>query len=498
MLRLISINSRGFNSRKENLLFNYLLSASPAFVQETMISDPSFYSSLASRLPGPCFWSPSIGRGGGSLVFVSSLFEGNVLAWRKDSDGRVISLLIELHGVKINLIAIYAPTSLTDRKAFFDSLHEFFLPADGVIVVGDFNCYERDLDKFGRNFSPANYLSDFRSTFNFVDAFRKLHPRSREVSWFNSDFSIGSRLDKFFVSRPFASFISVCNILPCCFSDHDYVNLTLVLNTNFARGPGLWKFNNSLLQDSQLCSFISERISDLSGCIDLFPSVKEWWDFFKRCLQSEIVSFTSSKRKSLCRERVVLTNSLIDCKRRLVQGDNSVVAEIASLESRLKALTLRDLEGVKVRSRAKWLEEGEKPTRYFFRLERERVERSTVTSILNLDEVEVFTRAEIEQAHVQFYSNLFSPEPIDPDCKQLLLSCFSRSLSDFDRDLCNADFSLQELTDSLNSLSLGKAPGPDGFSVEFYSKIWRLLGPLLLRVALECIRDGFLCATMRG
>lgn len=38
------------------------------------------------------------------------------------------------------------------------------------------------------------------------------------------------------MSRNFASFIHVCNILPCCFSDHNYVNLTLVLNTNFSCG----------------------------------------------------------------------------------------------------------------------------------------------------------------------------------------------------------------------------------------------------------------------
>ena len=133
-----------------------------------------------------------------------------------------------------------------------------------------------------------------------------------------------------------------------------------------------------------------------------------------------------------------------------------------------------------------------------FRLERERVERNAVTSILNSDEVEVFTRAEIERAHVQFYCNLFSQEPIVSSCKQDLLSGFSCSLSDTDRDFCEADFSLDELFNSLNGLSLGKAPGPDGFSVEFYSKFWRLLGPLLLRVARECIRDGFLCSSMKG
>ena len=200
-LSILSINSRGFNSRKENLIFNQLLSASPAFdiccVQEVMISDPAFFRSHASRWRGPCFWSPSIGRGGGSVVFVSESFEGNISTWRKDSDGRVISLLIDFYNVKINLISIYAPTTLTDRTIFFESLHEFFLPADGIVIAGDFNCCERDLDKFGGTFSPAKYLSDFRSTFNFVDAFRKLHPQSREVSWFNSDFSIGSRLDKF-------------------------------------------------------------------------------------------------------------------------------------------------------------------------------------------------------------------------------------------------------------------------------------------------------------
>ena len=275
-----------------------------------MISGPDFHCSLASRWQGPCFWFPSIGRGAGSLVVVSKSFEGKITLWRKDSDGRIVSLLIEFHGFKINLVAIYAPTSLTDRKTFFESLHEFFLPADGIIVAGDFNCYEHDLDKFGGVFTATGYMSDFRSTFNFVDALRKLNPPSREVSWFNSDFSIGSRLDKFFVSRYFAPFIQSCNISRCCFSDHDYVNLSLVLNTDFTCGPGLWKFNNSLLHDSGFCSLISDRISDLCDCISLFPSVKDWWDFFKHCLRSDVISFSKDKRKSLCRERVVLTNSI--------------------------------------------------------------------------------------------------------------------------------------------------------------------------------------------
>ena len=90
--------------------------------------------------------------------------------------------LFVLVPLKINLINIYAPTNLTDRKVFFENLHEFFLPADAVVLGGDFNCYKCDLDKFGGNTSLANYLIDFQSTFSLVDVWRNLHPCSRDVS----------------------------------------------------------------------------------------------------------------------------------------------------------------------------------------------------------------------------------------------------------------------------------------------------------------------------
>ena len=61
--------------------------------------------------------------------------------------------------------------------------------------------------------------------FNLVDIWRKFHLRSREVSWFNSDFPICTHLLKFFVSRDFADSVSICDIMPCCFSDHDFVDL---------------------------------------------------------------------------------------------------------------------------------------------------------------------------------------------------------------------------------------------------------------------------------
>ena len=48
---------------------------------------------------------------------------------------------------------------------------------------------------------------------------------------------------------------------------------------------------------------------------------------------------------------------------------------------------------------------------------------------------------------------------------------------------------LSELTTALGSMSRKKSPGPDGLSVEFYSKFWNLLGPILLEVINLCYAD---------
>ena len=61
------------------------------------------------------------------ITLISKDFCGSVLSWRRDASGRVISLLISYGDVRINVVNIYAPTNLAERKIFFENLHAFFL-----------------------------------------------------------------------------------------------------------------------------------------------------------------------------------------------------------------------------------------------------------------------------------------------------------------------------------------------------------------------------------
>ena len=257
-------------------------------------------------------------------------------------------------------------------------------------------------------------------------------------------------------------------------------------------------YGNSLLQDTNFTKYISERMNALIEGIEHFPSVKLWWAFFKNSIKAEIVSFARTKRKSLSHDRVVLTNEIIRLKHLLVAGDFSVSSEIRELENRLKELISKELAGVLFRSKARWLEEGERPTRFLFKLEHERIQRNFISSVSNSDDVEVFSSEEIERKHVRFYSDLFSSEPVDACCKQACLASIENHISASQQQSCEGFLSLQELTDSVKGVNLGKLPGSDGLSVEFYLHFWEILGPLLLRVANECFRDGDLCDSMKG
>ena len=116
-----------------------------------------------------------------------------------------------------------------------------------------------------------------------------------------------------------------------------------------------------------------------------------------------------------------MTNEILSLKGLLVDGDFSVSSTIRDLENTLKELVLKELSGVAIRSKARWLEEGKKPSRFFFKLEREHIQCNSIFSVLDSNDVEVSSHAEIEQEIVQFYSHLFSSEPIGTFFKQTYL-----------------------------------------------------------------------------
>ena len=463
-----------------------------------MVSDDRTQQKLADKWNGPSFWSPAIGRRGGVAILVSPRQRENVSVWQRDSEGRLLSLLITNNNIRINLVNIYAPTYPAERGTFFQSLEPYFFRNSRLILSGDFNCFDSALDKMGRSIVTDSRLTDLK-TVNFLrEAWRLKHSKERQYTWFNSDLSIASRLDTFLISRYLCAQVISCEIRPCVYSDHEFVFLELNLHSVNNWGSGVWKFNNTLLQDDKFCSSIRDLIHVFLSLRSSFSSDLVMWDLLKSEIKTFAIRYSREKWRQLSREKISAINRLSLLKRRLAAGCESVKPEILQLELFLRQLFEKQLEGSKIRSRVKWLEEGETPSRFFLRLENERYAKAFVSSVYDSSGNEVFSLPEIINAHTAFYTDLFSCGNVDLNAQQNLFSYVTARLGDSDRASCEGPLTLAEATEALRRANRNKSPGADGLSVEFFSHFWDSLGELLVAAFNQGLSNGELPNSMKA
>ena len=258
----------------------------------------------------------------------------------------------------------------------------------------------------------------------------------------------------------------------------------------------MWNFNNSLLKDKDFCTTIKKFIHCHLRFLPSFASLQDWWEFLKLSIKEESIAFSHNKRRRLRKQQVSLTNKLIPLRQHLVDGDDTVSILISDTESQLKARWVKEIEGIMIRSRAQWLE-GKRPSCYFFNLQRIKAQKSHISSVYDLNGTEVSSQEEIEKAHVDFYSCLFSEEPVDVALQDDLLSSLQCQLSSDQASSCEGQMTLDEMTFALKEMNSNKASGPDGLSVEFYVKFWDRLGPYLCRVLNAYYHAGEMCESMK-
>ena len=148
-LKLVTINVRGLSSSKKADVIVHELERLPYdlfLLQETHVSCKERADCIAKKWRGNCFWSFGVGRSAGVAIFVSPRFAGTVSRFLFDTDGRVLSVLVQLGNTTLNIVNIYAPNTVSDRKIFLENLHLYFLSSSRVIA-GDFNCVANALDR---------------------------------------------------------------------------------------------------------------------------------------------------------------------------------------------------------------------------------------------------------------------------------------------------------------------------------------------------------------
>ncbi|VDI25836.1 Hypothetical predicted protein [Mytilus galloprovincialis] len=301
-----------------------------------------------------------------------------------------------------------------------------------VSVAGDWNVvqdYDMDTLHYRSENNPQSKakIHEVMHELDLLDIWRQQHPFDNRYSWRGPNHK-QSRLDYFMITSDIEAFVVSSDIGISYRSDHSPVLINLKFSSKI-RGKGTWKFNNSLLRETEFIekvkgdikTVIEEYESDPS--IDIETEDKQFnisyqllWDMIKMKVRGSAISFSSFQKKEGNKKEKDLLYKISLLDEKLLENNlPSVYQEREGMELELKILREKNVKGIITRAKARWQVEGEKGSNYFCNLEKKHYTEKIIPKLILEDETEITDPSSIRNEQKQFYKKLYT------SCKPLLL-----------------------------------------------------------------------------
>ena len=303
-----------------------------------------------------------------------------------------------------------------------------------------------------------------------------------------------SRIDFFLMAKNLTKSVKNTEIYPSIAPDHNAIYISLSWVNETPRGPGFWKFNNTLLKDENYVATVWETYTNTLRYYEQVSDKRLLWELIKMEIRNTTISYTKHKAK-MSRDRAKDIRQQLEqldeiiCKDFFASDINQVLQCYESLKSELQSLYEDKGKHAMFRAKCRWVENGERPTKYFFNLEKKNYNKKTISELRLQDESTTCNEKEILDQIEAYFKILYSSEYTlsQEEYEEFIHSLEIPRLSNEDRDSLEGPLTYEECKIVLDSFQNDKSPGVDGFTVEFYKFFYDLLGNDLL----VCLNEGY-------
>lgn len=508
-LNLVSLNVRGLGNKcKRITLFNWLKRKYKdciILLQETHSTqdiEKQWQDEWGSHIEFSHFNKQS--RGVAILFNKQANYE--IVNTCNDNEGRFLLVELLIEDQPFSLCNIYAPTkdAQEEQAIFFKFILDtlFDHVGENLILGGDFNVCMYPIDKQGGRdeaiSNSAKKIFEIQEMLSLVDAWRTLNENVKRFTWRGKTKRglVASRIDFFLISKHLLPCVHEIDILPSIKTDHSLIHVSLSIVNSIARGKGYWKFNVALLKDKV---YIRKINSFLDTCTDKFNYMEDKgkvWDIMKCEIRGITLKYSINKRKREKQEQDELNKQLLTLQIRLDKGEevNDLYNDV---QNRIIEFEEEAARGIIIRSRARWIEHGERPTKYFMNLEKQNSKLKSM-NILNIGEKSITDHLAIQQECIKFYKALYADGKNDNNFQNCsLFEIDYPTLTEEQSISCEGIVSIDECAISLKELSNNRSPGIDGIPVEFYKFFWQKIKNHLVESFHFALQSGHLSLDQR-
>ena len=337
---------------------------------------------------------------------------------------------------------------------------------------GDFNIsMYQSLDTY--NYSNENNkkskaeLANLLLEIGMVDVWRDQNPELKQYTWHKRTPCKMARLDYFFVSEQLCMSGVESYIKPGYRTDHSMICLSFLTNTSF-KAKSYWKFNNSLLRDTEYVKLVKTTIDSVKQQylntnhnlhdqfqIDTSISIDDqlFLDVMLMEIRGKTISYSSYKKKQETSEYDNILQEIEELEKNLLHPEL-----LEQKKAELINIRQKKMEGVAVRSKAKWVEHGEKVSKYFCGLETRHFRSKAMTKIINDDGSFILNQNEIIQKTKSFYEQLYQYREVNDACLDGIISRENIEMLTKDQsDQFEGIIILEEATAALRILKITQA-----------------------------------------
>ena len=521
---IASMNCRGLSNiekRRDVLQFFKSKKINLCCLQDTHFVDND-KEKIRKEWGGNCYFSCKTSNSRGVAILLGEGVIVDVKRIEEDQDGNFIILDLKLFEYDITLINLYGPN--TDCPNFYTLLEKRIVEFDNpfVIMCGDWNVVQ-DFSLDTHNYIHMNNpkakrrIQEMKNNLNVIDPWREIYANEKKYTWRQPTPLKMARLDYFLISQEFMPLVEKIDIIPGYRTDHSFIRLNLNLES-VSRGRGYWKFNNSLLKDEQYTMKIKQLILETIQTyskeeVDLRMDNFENYDFKNHefviddqllcdtllmLIRGETISFSSMKKKQTIEAEKKLEEEILKLEKESLDTEEKqkILEELDSKHNRLEEFRKDKIKGILLRSALNWAEFGEKPSKFFLNLEKQKVINRYVNrriyKLKDISENVIQDQKGIMTEIFKFFSNLYKKRSNkNVDWSKLIHSDVPK-LDQHMKQSLEGPLTLDEITAAIQNMKNNKSPGLDGFTVEFFKVFWNYLKHVLLR----SLNSAYFCNKM--
>lgn len=518
--KVLSLNVRGMNDeKKRKSIFRWVKKnrIDVCFLQETYCTT-NVENIWKNQWGGKLLSSFGTNHARGVTIIFKPGLDVDIINTQKDEIGRMLLLEVKIQGTIFKLINIYSPNLEYNQVQFFNKLKQtvsaFTDDNDNILIGGDFNfILDTNLDRKGgteiretqTRREISNTLEGIMSDNYLQDIWRVKKPDTKRFTWHRRETGIHSRLDYWLISNTLQDHVENVDILPAIKTDHSAITIHFKSFVDQHKGRGHWRLNTSVLEEANFIQGIIEHKDKWLQDVNTTSDPRERWEYLKY----KIRQYSSQYGKERAKERREKENKLEQSLKEMEENCDKlepdteeytqITNEIERVRNQLQEMNDYKIQGLILRSRCQWHEQGEKSNNYFLKLESRNKAQKTMNKLQKDDGGYTVNPREIREMQADFYRKLYEKKKTASiqETNDYLSSIDIPALNHEERERCEGLLSFEECEKVLKTFKNGKAPGNDGLPAEFYKKFWPIFGKYLVESLNRSYNEGELTSSQK-